>query len=462
MAKPTGPNEGGVHPRDPVNPRPGMNRAWEQVAMMTVGGAVEACFTVSGIEYVEVAKIKPGFSGGLKVGELRPGDPNPEDIESYILQNWGPGVYALSPVYRSHKLRTRSFPIGGEAAFEASIKGLGAGADSSGLDDVDRQIANSLKRESATQALERIKRIEKGDDMTPEQLTTILDRVLAGRAAFASPDPMVAMMEKQMLFIERQLDRERERADRLMTAMEGKAAAPVTDPTTLLGLGAAFLPLIGKMPAKSLGVILNGVMRFLKPQEPTPETGWTPEQVMTTLQMAGPLLQGVLGPVLETIRQALVPGGGAPAAVSPVPTMVAAPPMPLAAPAATSHPSPGGGIMPIELNAEEKLSMDLYFQFLAQEDYESCWSTLGTTEKTIYLNMAVMDLTPAQKPESLLPLFLRFDPRTSGMIGDISKYLAWAKQIKKPAVEAQEAEDEAAEATERRDGREPDGSGERI
>jgi hypothetical protein len=110
-------------------------------------------------------------------------------------------------------------------------------------------------------------------------------------------------------------------------------------------------------------------------------------------------------------------------------------------------PSPnGGGIVPIELNAEEKMSMDLFFQFLGQRDFESCWSTLGTTEKTILANFAVMELKDAQRPESLLPLFLRLDIRTQGQIAALTEYLVWGKTVKKPELEKEEAEEDKADA----------------
>lgn len=431
------------------DPRPAMNRAWELVAQMTPGAALDAVWSVPSIEYVEIAKLVPGRSGGVKVGELRPGDPNGEDLEQYVMTNWGAGVYNLSPMYKGLRIRTRSFPFGGEAAFKNAITGEATSGDM--LADVDKQLSDSVRRESAMQTLERMKRLDKGEDeMTPEQLERILEKVVNARPAAPANDPMVALLEKQMSFLERQLERETARADRLAQERTTTSSAP--DPNTLIGLAAGFMPLVGKLPAKSLGLILNGIGRFLRPQqEPPAETGWTPDAIMALLQTAGPMVQQIVIPVVEQIRQALVPGGGAPAAPSPAPgpVAIAAPPI-THAPAAPAAPNPqGGGIVPIDLNAEEKMSMDLFFQFLSQEDYESCWSTLGTTEKTMFLNMAVMELKDQQKPESLLPLFLRFDTRVSGLIGDVSKYLAWAKNKKKPEIEAEEAEDEAAEREER-------------
>jgi hypothetical protein len=41
---------------------------------------VEACFTVKGVEYVEVAKLTPAKASALKVAI--PGDPNPEDCRA--------------------------------------------------------------------------------------------------------------------------------------------------------------------------------------------------------------------------------------------------------------------------------------------------------------------------------------------------------------------------------------------
>ncbi len=69
-----------------VDPRVQMNRAWENVANMTLGAAVAAVWIVKSIEYIEVAKFVPGFTQTVKVGELRPGEPNPEDAEQFILQ----------------------------------------------------------------------------------------------------------------------------------------------------------------------------------------------------------------------------------------------------------------------------------------------------------------------------------------------------------------------------------------
>jgi hypothetical protein len=445
MANSSKPQPGEVVAGDPVNPRPGMNRAWEQVAEMTAGAAVEACFTVRGIEYVEVAKLKPGYTTGIKVGELRPGDPNPEDLEQYVLRNWGPGVYILSPMYRGHRIRSRSFPFGGEAAFEASVKGLAGPEVRDELSEVDKQIADTIRRRSAMVTLRELTDAEKkgGDDMTPEQLEKILDKVTAKPA----DNPLIAVLHQQNQFMMEMLKLERDRADKLMAAASDHRPTS-TDPNTMLGLGAALLPFIGKLPPKSLGTIMNGVMRFLSPQQEAPESGWTPEQVMQTIQMAGPLVQGVLGPLLEAIRGAFVPAG----APAPSPTsaaVVTVPPVVIPQPTAATN---GGGIVPIELNAEEKMAMDLFFQFLGQKDYESCWGTLGTTEKTIMLNFAVMELKDAQRPEALLPLFLRFDVRAQGLIRELTEYLVWGKTVKKPEIEKEETEDDKAEAAEGGDG----------
>jgi hypothetical protein len=441
-----------VDKNDPVNPRPGMNRAWEDVGSMTIEAAVAVCFTVPGIEYVEIAKVVPAKPSGAKVGEIHAGNPNPEDVEQFIHTTWGPGIYVLSPIYRGHKIRSRNFAVGGEAAFAVSVKGVD-GAGISGLADVDQEIANSVRRKSAVVTLRELSEMErKGEDMTPEQLkdilATVVDRVAARPAG---PDPVAAVMEKQMAFIEKQLERETARADRFMEMLENRKTA-AADPNTLLGLGAAILPLVGKLPSKSLTSILNGVMRFLRPQEAPPEGGWTPEQVMTILQTAGPMVQSLLPQVLDALRQGLAAATGQPA---PPPTTAPPQPTPYVAPNPTQA-APGGAFVPLDLNAEEKMAMDLFFQFLTQHDFESAWATLGTTEKTLMLNLAVMELKESQSPMSLLPLVLRFDVRAAGQQGLLLEYLTWGKTVKKPEIEK---EDEAADREEREERSRQNGKG---
>lgn len=420
-----------------VDPRPAMNRAWEQVATMTVGAAVAAVWTVKGIESIEVTKQVPGFANGVKVGELHPGEPNPDDAEPFILQRWGPAVYNLSPLYRGLKLRTRSWPIGGEAAITASSP-MGAAAVPDELAAVDKVIADNLRRRSAMQTLAEMKAIEErgGDDVKPEDLKAIAESIAQAMRPqeSATSNMMIEMMREQNSFLREQLKMERDRADRFMTAEKTTA-----DPNTILGLGSVLLPLIGKLPSKTISGVLNSVMRFLKPEEAPPETGWTPEQVMATLQMAGPMVQQFLTPVLETIRSTLI---GRPAPADVARDVTPRPPQPMAPqPTVTTEGAP---LMPIQLTDEEKMSMDLFFQFLAERDFDSAWATLGTTEKTVYANMAVMDLKENTASRSIFPLFMRLDSRALGQRSQIEEYLEWAKTTKKPEVEKAQAEADAA------------------
>lgn len=421
-----------------VDPRPAMNRAWEQVATMTPAAAVAAVWTVKGIESIDIAKLVPGMANGVPVGKLFPGEPNPEDVESFILQRWGAAVYNFSPIYRGLKIRTRSFPIGGEAALAASSALPGAPVQDE-LAAVDKVIADNLRRRSAMQTLAEMKAIEErgGDDVKPEDLKAIAESIAQAvrPQESATSNMMIEMMREQNSFLREQLKMERDRADRFMTAEKATA-----DPNTLLGLGSVLLPLVGKLPSKTISGVLNSVMRFLKPEEAPPETGWTPEQVMATLQMAGPMVQQFLTPVLETIRSTLT---GRPAPVEVARDVTPRPPQPV-----PTQPVPtvegGAPIMPIVLTEEEKMSMDLFFQFLNERDFESAWSTLGTTEKTVYANMAVMDLKDSAASRSVFPLFMRLDSRALGLRTQIEEYLEWAKTVKKPEIEKRQAEDDAA------------------
>ena len=58
---------------------------------------MEACFTGKRVEYVEVAKLTPAKASAVKVAI--PGDRTPRIVEQHILRNWGPAVYAISPIY---------------------------------------------------------------------------------------------------------------------------------------------------------------------------------------------------------------------------------------------------------------------------------------------------------------------------------------------------------------------------
>jgi hypothetical protein len=420
-----------------VDPRPAMNRAWEQVATMTVRAAVAAVWTVKGIESIEVTKQVPGFANGVKVGELHPGEPNPDDAEPFILQRWGPAVYNLSPLYRGLKLRTRSWPIGGEAAITASSP-VGSVQAPDELAAVDKVIADNLRRRSAMQTLKEMQDIEQGGDAVKPEDIKAIGEAIAGAMRPAQDAPAqtmwMEMMREQNSFLREQLKMERDRADRFMTAEKSTA-----DPNSLLGLGSVLLPLVGKLPSKTIAGVLNSVMRFLKPEEAPPETGWTPEQVMATLQMAGPMVQQFLTPVLETIRSTLT---GRPAPADVARDVTPRPPQPMAPQPTTTEGAP---IMPIVLTEEEKMSMDLFFQFLDQHDYDSAWATLGTTEKTVFANMAVMDLKETTASRSIFPLFMRLDSRALGKRGEIEAYLEWAKTTKKPEIEKQQAEADAAD-----------------
>jgi hypothetical protein len=421
-----------------VDPRPAMNRAWEQVATMTPAAAVAAVWTVKGIESIDIAKLVPGMANGVPVGKLFPGEPNPEDVESFILQRWGAAVYNFSPIYRGLKIRTRSFPIGGEAALAASNALPGAPMQDE-LAQVDKVIADNLRRRSAMQTLAEMKAIEErgGDDVKAEDIKAI-GEAIAGALRPQSDAPAqtmwMEMMREQNSFLREQLKMERDRADHLLTAK------PATDPNTLLGLAAGVLPLVGKLPSKSLSGILSTVMRVLRPDEAPPAEqagGWTPEQVMVALQTAGPLIQGILTPLIESIRAAVT---GRPAPVETARDVTPRPPVQPVVP----QPTPGGEtLMPLQLTDEEKMSMDLFFQFLAEHDYESAWTTLGTTEKTAYANMAVMDLKETTASRSVFPLFMRLDSRAMGKRTEIEAYLEWAKTTKKPEIEKRLAEEEA-------------------
>lgn len=55
---------------------------------------MEACFTVEGLEYVEVAKLTP--AKGARTQSHHPGDPNPEDWRAAPPTQLR-AVYAISP-----------------------------------------------------------------------------------------------------------------------------------------------------------------------------------------------------------------------------------------------------------------------------------------------------------------------------------------------------------------------------
>ncbi len=82
---------------DPVNPRPRHEPGVGARGRGRLGPAVEACFTVKGVEYVEVAKLTPTKASALKVAI--PGTRTPRIVEQHILRNWGPAVYAISSIY---------------------------------------------------------------------------------------------------------------------------------------------------------------------------------------------------------------------------------------------------------------------------------------------------------------------------------------------------------------------------
>jgi len=72
-----GDGEDGRRPRQPPpRPEPGVGASGRG----RLGPAVQACFTVKGVEYVEVAKLTPAKASALKVAI--PGDPNPEDCRA--------------------------------------------------------------------------------------------------------------------------------------------------------------------------------------------------------------------------------------------------------------------------------------------------------------------------------------------------------------------------------------------
>jgi hypothetical protein len=290
--------------------------------------------------------------GGIasKISEVNPGEHDPADVETWIMSEWGDGAYQFQPEVAG-KLYGPSSKVFrfGEIQDE--------GPKRMDQDAIDTEIGAAMKRLGHVAALGKLKDIvgeekpparEENDEMKPDMMIALMNAQMA---------PLTKMLEQSEARAARAEERFEKMLDRMMA--DRSRAAEGQGPLLVEALKTAM------SKPELLNVLLNGT--------PPPETTWL-DTIRDLAKEFGPALQAILAQAMERgglPTPAALPTGGGPVVrrVRPQPNGSELRPT---APADTT----GDGTMPMQLNEEQQMAMQLLVEFIRENDFNNAFAAL--------------------------------------------------------------------------------------
>ena len=409
----------GAREGDPIAAQ--LREGMPPVGTLTPSGYVSAILAV-GIMNLElhVFKRTKSFGNFSKVGEIMEGDMNPDTIEPWIMQVWGPGLYQLRPVVRGNYYAPTCIPfrVGEESTVDPPA-GISTVADQG---DVDTAIQEMTKRLGHMAVLRDFKKLasepdtKKGDDMDMMAVQTMIT---------ASQAPLIRMLESAETRAQRAEDRVATLIDKMM---DQRAQANV-----------AQQPLFAELAKTALGKpeILSLLMGSGTPAE---GENWV-SLIKDVAREFAPVMNTI---IMQMMEKGAIPHGApaAPHAMGPAPT-----PLPAGRAARSADdlrptgtgpstdPAPGGSAMPMELNEEQQMSRSLIVRFIQEGDHPNAFATLETFPGFAPIPGGAMPMgefiisriDPAVRPEVYVPQLAMLFPELRSMIPAAVAFVKWAQ-----------------------------------
>lgn len=370
-----------------------------------------------------------------KVGVLAPNEVEPESLEPFIVQSWGPGAYQLRPVvnrmyYAPSSPLTR---VGDERPDES-----GPAPVRTSPADVDAAIAEASDRLGRIAAVEKFKAVLGSDKKEGE-----VDAARVQEMITASQAPVLQML---------QMERERaarleERNERLMEKLLDSRSQSTQSPV----MGEVLRALVGNPDA--LAMVLGKEMAAA----PT-STGW-----LDVIREAISELKPALGPIAQAFAVNLMQRSSAPARPAPSLAYPASPatPPPLAgraakpvdpdmrptgthAPASVDAPQTEGTDVPMELNEEQALAKENLLRFMKANDMANAFGVLESfpgffplpNGGAMPLGEAIISrIDPALHPSIYVPQLMMFAPELRDQHALAEAFIAY---VQKRLLEADE------------------------
>lgn len=380
--------------------------ALANVARLTAAGYLTAVVKrVPEAHMIAVHVFKRGKQWGGqygKVGEFMLTETDAETVESWVFQNWGPGLYQLRLVYGGRYYSPVSIPFRvGETPDDEGMPSA-----SSGASDTDAVIAQVLKRQGHLIVAKDLKRLvgEGEDDMDMTKIAAMME---------VQQRPLLAMMAAS----EARAARAEERAEKLLDRMMADRAS-----TSVVQQ-----PLMAELAKSAVGnpeilaLLMGGGANA-----PVSES-WL-DLLKGVAQQFGPLVQGML---TQYMQRAGVPVPALPAGEGSAEEYPTEP-----RPSAAAPPSSGGDQrMPMQLNEEQEMSKVLLIQFIKEGDFANAFATLEAFPGIMPVAGGVMPLgefiiskiDPAANPKVYVPQLAMLVPEVRGMLPQAEAFVKWTQ-----------------------------------